>query len=228
MIAAATQQFASDKMLFNWFDVALVLVIVFGIWRGRKNGMTKEILPVSLWLTIVIAGAFGYKPLGDLFIQSGIVKSMFGKSVGEETLTYISSYLLIAIAVFLIYSFIQRRLKPRLEGSNAFGSSEYYFGMISGAVRYTCIVIFALAMLNAPHYTQAEIQSAKAYSNRWFGGGMAGYSGDFFPTVSETQASVFKDSVAGPFIKDNLSILLVSTGSYVAPASKNATIYIGK
>ncbi|HEY5344952.1 MAG TPA: CvpA family protein [Verrucomicrobiae bacterium] len=228
MIAAATQHLASGKALFNWFDVALVVMIGFGIWRGRRNGMTKEIFPVSLWLTIVIAGAFGYKPLGDLFIQSGIVKSLFGKTVGEETLTYISSYLIIAGAVFIIHSFIRRRLKPKLEGSNAFGSSEYYFGMVSGAVRYFCIVIFALAMLNAPVYTQADIQAAKAYNNRWFGGGMAGYGGDFFPTLSEAQISIFKDSQTGPFIKDDLSLLLVNTGSYVAPSSKNATIYIGK
>ncbi len=228
MIAAATQHLASGKPLFNWFDVALAFMIGFGIWRGRRNGMTKEILPVSLWLTIVIGGAFGYKRLGDLFIQSGIVKSLFGKSVGEETITYISSYLIIAGAVFTVYSFIRRRLAPKLEGSNAFGSSEYYFGMISGALRYICIVFFVLAMLNAPYYTQADIQAAKAYNNRNFGGGLAGFSGDFFPTVSETQISIFKDSQTGPFIKDNLSVLLIDTGSYVAPDAHNATIYIGK
>ncbi len=228
MIAAATQHLASGKALFNWFDVALVAMIGFGIWRGRRNGMTNEIFPVSLWLAIVIAGAFGYKPLGDMFIQSGIVKSLFGKSIGEETITYISSYLIIVGAVFVVYSFIRRRLKPKLEGSSAFGSNEYYFGMVSGALRYFCIVIFALALLNAPVYTQADIQAAKAYNNRNFGGGLAGYSGDFFPTLSESQISIFKDSQAGPLIKDNLSILLIGTESYVAPDAHNSTIYIGK
>ena len=48
-------------MLFSWFDVALVLVIAFGVWRGRRNGMTKEILPLTEWLAIVIGGAVGYK-----------------------------------------------------------------------------------------------------------------------------------------------------------------------
>jgi hypothetical protein len=35
---------------FNWFDVALVLVLAFGFWRGRKRGMTKELLPTLQWL----------------------------------------------------------------------------------------------------------------------------------------------------------------------------------
>jgi uncharacterized membrane protein required for colicin V production len=228
MIAAATQKLASGKMLFNWFDVALVLVIAFGVWRGRRNGMTKEILPLTEWLAIVIGGAVGYKSLGDIFIQQGVVKALFGKSIGEETITYIASYLIIATALFTVFSFIKRRLKPKLEGSNAFGSSEYYFGMISGAIRYLCMVLFGLAMLNAPVYTAADIQASKAYSNRWFGGGLAGYSGDFFPTVSEVQSSIFKDSFAGPSIKNYLSLMLVTTGSYVPPSAVNQVIYMGK
>jgi uncharacterized membrane protein required for colicin V production len=227
MIAAATQKIASGRLLFNWFDMALLLVILFGFWRGRKNGMTKEILPVSLWLAIVIVGALGYKPLGDLFIQQGLVKSVFGKNITEQTAAYVSSYLLIATVVFIVFSFIRRKLKPRLEGSNFFGSNEYYLGMVSGVLRYLCIVIFALALLNAPYYSQADLLATQAYNNRWFGGGLAGYSGDFFPTLSETQTAIFKNSLTGPFLKDNLSILLVNTGRSVGPAATTPVIYIG-
>jgi uncharacterized membrane protein required for colicin V production len=228
MIAAATQQISHGKMLFNWFDVALVLVVLFGFWRGRRNGMTKEVLPVLQWLAMVIAGALGYQPLGRLLIDQGWIKSVFGKSVTEETAAFITSYLLIVIAVFIVFSFVKHHLKPRLEGSNFFGSSEYYFGMVSGVLRYLCMVIFALALLNAPYYSLADIMAAKAYSNRWFGGGLAGYSGDFFPTVSEVQISVFKESLAGPFLKDNLSVLLISTGSAIAAPTTHPVIYFGK
>jgi uncharacterized membrane protein required for colicin V production len=228
MIAAATQQIASGKMLFNWFDVALVFVIVFGFWRGRRNGMTKEFLPVSQWLAMVVAGAVGYKWLGGLLVDWGCIKAVFGKSVTEETAAYVAGYLIIVLAVFTVFSIVKHQLKHRLEGSNFFGSSEYYFGMVSGVLRYACMVIFALALLNAPYYTQADVMASKAYSNRWFGGGMSGYSGDFFPTVSEVQASVFKDSLTGPLLKDNLSVLLISTGSAVAPPTTHPEIYFGK
>ena len=228
MIAAATQHIAPGKMLFNWFDVALLLVVAFGFWRGRRNGMTKEFLPVSLWLAIVIGGALGYQPLGDLFIQQGYIKSVFGKSITEQTAAYLSSYLIIVTVVFIVFSFIKRKLKPRLEGSNLFGSSEYYFGMVAGVLRYACMVIFALALLNAPYYSQADVMAAKAYNNRNFGGGLAGYSGDFFPTISELQISVFKDSLTGPFLKDNLSVLLIGTGKSVGPPATTPVIYLGK
>jgi len=228
MIAAATQQIAHGKMLFNWFDVALIFVVLFGFWRGRKNGMTKEFVPVSQWLVMVIAGAAGYQALGRLLIDRGCIKAVFGKSVTEETAAFVTSYLIIVIVVFTIFSIVKHKLKHRLEGSSFFGSSEYYFGMISGVVRYLCMVIFALALLNAPYYSQADVMSAKAYSNRWFGGGLAGYSGDFFPTLSETQTSIFKDSLTGPFLKDNLSVLLVKTGSAVAPPTTHPEIYFGK
>jgi uncharacterized membrane protein required for colicin V production len=228
MIAAATQNLASGKMLFNWFDVALLLVIAFGFWRGRRNGMTKEILPTAQWLTLVLGGAFGYQPLGDLLIQQGIISKVFGRSFNEKTAAYVTSYLLIALVVCIVFSFVKRRLKPKLEGSNAFGSGEYYLGMVSGAVRFVCIVLFALALLNAPYYSQADILSAKAFNNRWYGGGVSGFSGDFFPTVSETQVSVFKDSFIGPFIKDDLGMLLVNTFGPGGPAARSPVMSIGQ
>jgi uncharacterized membrane protein required for colicin V production len=228
MIAAITQKIASSKLLFNWFDVALVLVILFGFWRGRKNGMTKEFFPVCRWLAMVIAAAVGYQPLGDLLIKQGVIKDVFGKNFNEKTAAYVSSYLLIVVLVFIMFSCLKRPLKTKLEGSNFFGSGEYYLGMICGMVRYICMTIFALALLNAPYYSQTDIQNAKAFNNRWFGGGLAGYSGDFFPTLNELQISVYKDSLTGPFLKDNLSVLLVNTVGPGGPAAKPPVMSIGQ
>jgi uncharacterized membrane protein required for colicin V production len=228
MIAAATQNIASGKTWLNWFDVALVLVILFGLWRGRKNGMTKECLPVCQWLVMIIGAAFGYQLLGDLLIQHGVIRTVFSKGINEKTAGYITSYLLIVIFVFVVFTFIKRAFKAKLEGSNAFGSSEYYFGMISGAIRYICMVIFALALLNAPYYSEYDIRDAKAFNNRWFGGGLSGYSGDFFPTTSELQISIFKDSLTGPFLKANFYNLLVNTVPPGGPPVKTPVISIGQ
>ena len=51
----------------------------------------------------------------------------------------------------------------------------------------------------------------QAYNNRWYGGGLKNYSGDFIPTVYEVQDSIFKQSLLGPFIKGNLSMLLINS-----------------
>jgi hypothetical protein len=211
MIAAANKSI----MFFNTFDVFLVLALAFGFWRGRKHGMTKELIPVSLWIAIVVCAGFGCELLGDLFIQTGYVKVIFKKSVTERTAAYVTSYLLITAAVVLIFSFVKKIVKRRLEGSNIFGGSEYYFGIMSGIIRYFCIVLFALALLNAPVYTQSDINAQKAYNNRWFGGGMSDYKGDFIPSINELQVSVFVNSLTGPFIRNWFSLVLINT---VGPA----------
>jgi len=225
MIAAATQIPGASKLLFNWFDLVLVGVLIFGFWRGRKNGMTKEFVPVVQWLVTVIGGAFGYRPLGDLLIRQGITQSVFGKNFQELTVAYLSAYLLITVVVLVVFSTFKRAAKARLEGSALFGDSEYYLGIVAGVMRYFCMVLFALALLNAPVYTPADILAAKAFNNRWFGGGMAGYSGNFFPTMNEVQTAIFKDSLTGPFLKDNLSVLLINTKAdhLIKPGSQGET-----
>lgn len=210
MILAAAQ----SKLWFNWFDVALVLILAFGIWRGRKNGMSKEFLPASTWLTIVIAGGLGNDPLGTFFIQSNLIKPLFGRHFNERTAADISAYLIIAVVVWLIFYVLKKYLKAKLEGSNAFGAMEYYLGMISGALRYACYTVFALAMINAPYYSSDEIAAKVAYNNRWYGGGMQGYSGNFIPTLDELQVVVFKDSLFGPTLKTYLSPLLIDSVSH--------------
>ena len=233
MIAAAVQKsswLTSSSLGFNWFDVVLVGVLGFGFWRGRRNGMSKELLPTIKWLVMVAACTLAYAAVGGLLIQYGVIKSVFGKMFQEQTAAFVAGYLAVAIVIFIIFSYIKRAFKEKLSGDSAFGSGEYYLGMLAGTVRYGCMVIFFLALLNAPVYSVAEIQTHKAYNNQWFGGGLEGYSGDFIPSVDEVQAGVFKDSMAGPPIKNNLSVLLINTGKFDiqhATAKKQPVIHMG-
>jgi uncharacterized membrane protein required for colicin V production len=217
MIAAATQNLASGRMLFNWFDVALILILGFGSWRGRKRGMSREFLSVTQWVTIVFAAGLGNEWLGDQFIQWGLIRNIFQKHFHERTAAYISSYLVIAVAVCLVFTFLKRRFKAKLEGSNAFGSGEYYLGITCGLIRYGCMTTCALALLSAPFYSLADINAQKAYNNRWYGGGMKEYSGDFIPSIDELQSSIFTQSRTGPYIKDWFSGVLIHTAPINGP-----------
>jgi hypothetical protein len=234
MIAAAVQKTTSwwtaSGLGFNFFDLALVGVLGFGFWRGRRNGMTKEILPASKWVVLVAACTLGYGWLGGMFVQWGVVKTVFGNTFKEETAAFVSAYLAIALVVFIIFSYIKSLFREKVDGSNAFGSGEYYLGMLSGTVRYACMVIFFLALLNAPVYSLADIKNREQFNNRWFGGGLQGYSGDFIPSIDEIQAGVFKNSLLGPPIKNNLSMLLINTGDFDikhAVAKKQPVIHMG-
>ncbi|HEY4952402.1 MAG TPA: CvpA family protein [Verrucomicrobiae bacterium] len=232
MIAAATQathsmtqSWSLDKLPFGWFDVLLVAVLAFGLFRGRKNGMTKEILPMLQWVMTVIVCGLAYGLIGDLIINI---------TAWEKLTSYILGYLLLAFLVYLLFLLIKKAFMARLTGSNFFGSAEYYLGMISGLIRYICLLIFALALLNAPYYTAAELKAQRDYNNRWYGGGLKDFSGNYFPTLQSVQQSVFKESLTGPFIKDYLGTILINSvpadadkpGPSAAPHNK-PIIHIG-
>jgi hypothetical protein len=203
MIAAvthATSSFSLDKLPFGWFDVAFVLILVFGLFRGRKNGMTKEIIPMFQWIVTVIACGLGYEIVGDLLNNL----SGWGKLP-----CYLLGYFTVMFVVYLIFQLLKKLFMERLTGSNFFGGGEYYLGMISGLVRYACLMLVALALLNAPYYTAGDVIKSKAYASRWFGGGL--YSGNFFPTLQSVQEEVFKNSLIGPLIKNYLGVLLINS-----------------
>ena len=72
-------------MGFNCFDLVLVALLAFGFWRGRKNGMTKEILPAIQWVVLVAACTLGYAWLGGLLIQWGVVKTCSALLLRRQT-----------------------------------------------------------------------------------------------------------------------------------------------
>jgi hypothetical protein len=55
MIAAATATHSLNGYFqINWFDAVVLLMLAFGVYRGRKNGMSKEMIPALTWLTLFI------------------------------------------------------------------------------------------------------------------------------------------------------------------------------
>jgi uncharacterized membrane protein required for colicin V production len=200
MIAAVTQSLSTDSLPVNWFDAFILIMLAFGVFRGRKNGMTKELLPLLLWIGIAVASGLCYTFVAELYNNyCGLDKAW------SPFLAYLS----ITIVVFLLYSVLKKPLLPRLTGSNFFGGAEYYLGMMSGLIRYACIVIFFMALINAKYYSPAEIARTKAYNARWYGGGI--YSGDYIPDLHSLQEAVYKNSFSGPYIKQYLGMLLIDT-----------------
>jgi hypothetical protein len=204
--------------------VALVIVLGVGFWRGRKRGMSREFLPVCMWLVLVAAAGFGNHLIGNFLLDQGVVQQTFGRSVDAHTAAYLTGYLIIALLVALLFLIPKKYLKKKLEGSNAFGAGEYYLGICAGMIRWFCMLLAVLACLHAPTYSAADIQAEKAYKNRWYGGGMKDYSGDFIPPLYEVQDIVFKDSLTGPYIQSCLGGVLIQTA--LAPEQKTPTMEI--
>lgn len=210
MIAAAAAPTATHGMPFNWFDIAAVVVLGFGIFRGRRNGMSKELLPLVQWLVLVSVSGLVYPKLAGVL----------ARFVPDKFWTCLLSYLALAMVVFIVFAIIRQQIAEKLVARDFFKGGEYYLGMMAGVVRYACVLIFVLALMNAPVYSAADIAKAKAYNARWFGGGEQGYTGNFFPTLQQIQEQTFKESFLGPRIKDNLGMLLINTGQSGADAAK--------
>ena len=211
MIAAFIDSLKLDKLPFNWFDVTVLLVLVMGLVRGRKNGMSKEVLRTFQWLALVLVCGFFYETAAQLLINT---------TAWSKLNSYLAGYLILACLVWLVFAVLKKALRPSLTGTNLFGNGEYYLGMMSGMVRFACIIFFALALLNAPTYSSTQIAAQQAYMKRWFGGGV--YGGNYIPNLPTVQDSVFKKSFVGPYIKDYLGQLLINTGSPEPPPSKPA------
>jgi len=180
-----------DKLPFNFFDFVLLAVLVAGVLRGRKHGMSEELLGLFQWLAILIVCALAYEPIGKLF-------------VGSFTLLfcYVTAYLTAGLVVLIVFAGIKRALGGKLLGSDIFGKAEYYLGMGSGLVRFTCMLLAALALLNARYFSPAEVKAMENFQNDVYGS-------NFFPTLHSVQSAVFERSLLGPWIKENLSFLLI-------------------
>lgn len=189
---------SSIQLPLNLFDVVLLVVLVLGILRGRKQGMSEEFLSLLTWISVVVGCSLAYGPVGRLFASTGSAFSM--------VTYYLLAYILCAIVIFSIFAGVKRSVGGKLLGSDIFGRAEYYLGMGAGMIRFACILLAVLALLNARAYNAAEAEAMRQFQNREFGS-------NYFPTLQSVQAAVFHGSLTGSWIHRHLSFLLITPTS---------------
>ncbi|MDB6041216.1 MAG: Colicin production protein [Verrucomicrobiales bacterium] len=177
----------------NWFDILVVVVILLGVVRGRKRGISEELLDILQWLLIVVLAALFYMPLGNL-VASYTHLSLLP--------AYVACYLSIAIAIKLLFTAIKSMVGEKLIQADTFGGMEYYLGMLAGALRFLCVLIVALALLNSKYISKAEREALKRMQSDNFGS-------ISFPTLSSLQETVFGESISGKFIRVHLKDQLI-------------------
>ena len=187
----------SEDFSFSWIDLVILAVLVMGVIRGRKRGMSEELLDVLKWILIVATAGFVYGPLGGFLSDS----TMF-----SHLSSYIATYTAIVILYMLVFSFIRRHIGGKLIGSDVFGNAEYYLGMAAGAVRYACITLVAMAFLNARYFSPGEVSAEIKYQQDNFGS-------IYFPTFCGIQHEVFAQSLTGRLTKDYLGVVLIKPTS---------------
>jgi uncharacterized membrane protein required for colicin V production len=182
-----------DKLPVNVFDCVVIAILVFGVWSGRKHGMSIESLHLLKWLAVVFGCAAIYQPVGEWFAST----SLFSRLA-----SFLFVYAAGALLILSFFSLLKYQFGGKLLGSDVFGRGEYYLGMASGAVRCACVLLAALALLNARYYSPAEAKAMEKFQNDVYGS-------NYFPTWHSAQQTVFEKSLAGSLIKQHLSFLLI-------------------
>jgi uncharacterized membrane protein required for colicin V production len=194
----------------GWFDVVVLAVLAFGIFKGRKRGISGELLDVFKWLLVVVACGGLYEPLGRIFASYS--------HVGLLT-AYVSTYLLLAIFIHLMFAWLKIVVGEKLVSSDIFGSMEYYLGMGAGTLRFACMLVVGLALLNAKYISEADLKAQARMQQDNFG--------DIsFPTLGSIQQDVFKESFVGNLVKTHLPGQLIDSTSGGQSSAKNE--HIGK
>jgi len=178
---------------FNWFDIFVLLMLVIGLTRGRKNGMSQETLPFFKWIALLLICSISYEPFGLVIANALKTGKLFG---------YLMAYCIVAGCVAFLFFFFSRRVAEKMKGTDKFGKAEFYFAMPAGMVRFGCITLALLALLNARQYSADEIKRMQEYQDE-------NYGSNFFPTLASIQDSVFRDSLLGSQVKQHLDFLLI-------------------
>jgi len=187
---------ALNTLRLNWFDLVVVVAFLAGLHRGRKHGMSEESLLLLKWLALLVGCAILYRPLGMVICT---VSPVFSTLTG-----YLMAYSAAALAITVVFAVLKRRVGEKLVSSEVFGRSEFYLGMMAGTVRFGCMLLMLLALLNARDFSQAEIRADVKYQNDVYGS-------TYFPKLYAVQSEVFNGSLVGPLIKQNLGFFLINS-----------------
>ncbi len=178
---------------FDWIDLVVLSVLVIGVLRGRRRGISEELLDVLKWLAIVCVAAWVYGPAGLVLAQN----TMFSLLA-----CYLAVYAVAVIAIAAVFSVIKQQIGTKLVSSDLFGKGEYYLGMFAGAFRYMCIMLVVMAFLHARYYTPQEVAASQKFQTENFGTIR-------FPTLMDVQQEVFTDSFVGRLVRDYLPATLI-------------------
>ena len=185
----------------NWFDFVFLLLLGIGLVRGRKRGMSEEVLDLVKWIVILVAAGHLYGPIGRFLADITVLGHLF---------CYIMVYLLIVLFFQALFLSVRRAIGQKLVTSDAFGRGEYYMGMMAGCVRYFCVVVVVLAVVNARLYSTEEVKHDEDFQE-------ANYGSIRLPTLNRIQASVMANSLSGRMARKYLATYLIEP---TAPENK--------
>jgi uncharacterized membrane protein required for colicin V production len=189
------------------FDVLLIIVLGAGAWRGKVRGISEELIEFLQWLGIILAAGFLHIMVGDLLVL-GKLPRLWANMGG---------YILVMIAVSILFSFIKKSVGNKLVDSDFFGGWEYRLGSLAGALRYFFMWMAVLALLSARYFDAATVEAERKYQEKEVGVVLV-------PSWGMLNRMAFYDSFSGPYIRKYLAHQLMPPVGYVKAAPNENTI----
>lgn len=182
--------------IVNWFDVFVIVLLIVGVFHGRKRGMSLELIPLLEFLLILVVGSRVYSFLGQKLV--GLTNGNLDTWVAN-----IIAYVTFGIVAHLIVSRIRSAIGEKLVGSDIFGGMEYYFGMMAGMIRYATYIFIGMAILHAKAIDKAgEAKYRKTEK--------ANLGDITFPTYTSIQMDIFEKSRIGTLTRAHVRHLLIA------------------
>ena len=198
MMADQVQDFVKN-LAFSYIDAIVLVWLIVGLLRGRKQGMTQELLPLLYWTSTVLLGGYFNQPLGANIRQ-------YSGGAFDMQWSCIMAYALIAFVLAIFFALLKHWLGDKLTGSDLFGRCEYYFGMLSGMVRFAAMLLVLLSLMHSRIVTQTELDNINAQMKKNLE--------DIHPPryiYGSIEQAIFSHSFSGKFVQESLSGLLIPT-----------------
>lgn len=148
-------------ILWNWLDWVLVLIVLFSIVSGVREGFTRGLIGLASLIVGLVAAALGYRTLGDKLTPA----------IHSASLAYGAAFLILFVAVLivggLIAGFAQRLIKT--VGMTWFDRFlGLFFGVLRGLLVDAVVVMAMLAFsikanaVRASHFAPSILRGSQA------------------------------------------------------------------
>ncbi len=132
----------------NWYDIVVLVALLYGIWSGLRTGFSGEIIRVlGLVLMVVLALAF-YLPVGAwLQRQTNLT----------DELANLLAFLSIAVVVYVIIAAVRVAVHRRVQQLGTTAIIENAGGAVAGCLRMGVLMAWLsvmLALIGSPFWHQ--------------------------------------------------------------------------
>jgi membrane protein required for colicin V production len=164
---------------FNWYDVVVVVALLYGVWSGVRMGLFGEILRVVGMILMIVAALHFYVPAGTW------LRSVTRMSEEPAKLT---AFVVIAVAVYLIALTVRNFVSGKVKKFKFWAVIDNLGGAVAGLVRMIVVmaaVTIGISLMRSPFWHQ------QVSTNSIFGSTVVAQ----FPSVAEVVKKRFPEKL---------------------------------